>query len=76
MHLAAEANSRVDPRDAAMMLEAGGSGSAGRGPTEPSHGWPIEAALRKKKPQVMGLLKAEMCILFPKEKTIIILCHV
>ena len=23
MHLAAEANSRVDPRDAAMMLEAG-----------------------------------------------------
>lgn len=37
MHLAAEANSRVDPRDAAMMLEAGGSGSAGRGPTEPSH---------------------------------------
>lgn len=38
MHLAAEANSRVDPRDAAMMLEAGGSGSAGRGPTEQSHG--------------------------------------
>jgi len=39
MHLAAEANSRVDPRDAAMMLEA---------------------ALRKKKPQVMGLLKEAM----------------
>ncbi|CAJ1397197.1 unnamed protein product [Effrenium voratum] len=39
MHLAANANSRVDPRDAAMMLEA---------------------ALRKKKPQVMGALKEAM----------------
>ncbi|CAK9054313.1 Pentatricopeptide repeat-containing protein At2g31400 [Durusdinium trenchii] len=39
MHLAADANSRVDPRDAAMMLEA---------------------ALRKKKPQVMGVLKEAM----------------
>ena len=37
MHLAAESKSRVDPRDAAMMLEA---------------------ALRKKKPQVLAMIKA------------------